>query len=258
MAFFRFVVLVLIPLAGITSGQAQDTLRHTDGVLLTGKVTVIKGSRVEFSKADEPDVTYVINTADLSSIRYENGRQETFAPAAVPAGIAVNRGRNILAWRPTDLVLTDFTMTYERLSRSRKVSWRIPLSVGIDRITEQGNRTFRSTYIRNKVFLTGLDLNFYLGKPDRFRYFMGPSFRVGFYRAPLFDPFTLRTESQAGQRFTLVFNNGLWYQASRTILLGGEFGLGVFRNRVTTNQYYFYENRGGPLLTGSLNLGIQF
>jgi hypothetical protein len=55
-----------------------------------------------------------------------------------------------------------------------------------------------------------------------------------------------------------VFNNGVWYQASRSILLGGEFGLGLFRNRIKEDQYYLYENRGGPVLTGSLNLGIQF
>jgi hypothetical protein len=198
MAFFRFVVLCLIPLAGITSGQAQDTLRRTDGVLLIGKVTVIKGSRVEFSKADEPEVTYVINSADLSSIRYENGRKETFAAAAVPvpdARIAVNRGRNILAWRPADLLLTDFTLTYERLSRSRKSGWRIPLSVGMNQSREQ----MQSSFIRNKLFSTGLDLNFYIGKPDRFRYFMGPSFRFGFYRASVYDRFTFRMESRTGK-----------------------------------------------------------
>jgi hypothetical protein len=87
---------------------------------------------------------------------------------------------------------------------------------------------------------------------------MGPSFRFGFYRTSVYDRVNFRMESRTGNRFTLVFNNGVWYQASRRILLGGEFGLGLFRNRIKEDQYYIYENRGGPVLTGSLNLGIQF
>jgi hypothetical protein len=240
----------------IGGANAQDTLRRVDGAVLIGKVTAIEKNQVQFTKAADSSVTYFISTADLASIHFASGRRETFASAPMPIPIReipVHRGQNILGWRPADLLFTNFTITYERLSASRKFSWRVPVSIGFNPSSEG----YRSLYARNKTFSSGLDLNFYVGIPDRFRYFAGPSLQFGFYRLDPFYVSPTRVENRIGRRFAVVMNNGFWYQATNNLLLGADLGLGISR-RSSNDYMYSYQNGWGGLLTTNLNLGIQF
>jgi hypothetical protein len=232
---------------------AQDTLRRTDNVLLIGKVLAINGSQVQFTKTAEPGRTYVIRMADLISIQYEDGRQQIFATAS-PVGQppAVHRGKNILGWRPLDLFLTNFTVTYERLSARRTLSWRVPVSVGLD--GEYTSDAF--SYGVNKVFSIGLDVNFTVGIPDRFRYYVGPTFQLGFFRLNTLYYFPFPMQTSTKHRLALGINNGVWYQVSRNLLIGGDVGLGLARSQGSSP--YSFDNPVVPTVAANVNLGIQF
>jgi hypothetical protein len=248
-----YLVLLVVMMGGAT---AQDTLRRVDGALLIGKVLVIEKNQVQFTKATDSSATFIISTTDLASIHFANGRRETFAAAPLPPPIReipVHRGQNILGWRPADLLFTNFTFAYERLSASRKFSWRVPVSLGFNQATGLSG----GSYARDKTFSSGLDLNFYVGMPDRFRYFVGPSFQFGFYRLGPSYISPTQVENQIGRRFAIVMHNGFWYQATGNLLLGADLGLGASR-RSGHHYLYSYNNGWGALLTANLNLGIQF
>jgi hypothetical protein len=113
--------------------------------------------------------------------------------------------------------------------------------------------------LRNRIFSSGLDLNFYIGKPDRFRYYIGPSLQLGFFKYRFYDyrsP-TVVEQNRTGTHFALLINNGLWYQISKKAVLGMDLGLG-FQKRAAPRTYSYYENSGTPKMSANISAGFQF
>gem|GEM_PF-2341928 len=95
--------------------------------------------------------------------------------------------RNIFSYHLFDVVINDFTLSYERISRSGLVGVRIPLSAGYNVDNEDNENDIKS------LFYTGIGLNFYPTGQGKWKYFMGPNLRLGL-----------------GKIFKYVYDDNLW------------------------------------------------
>jgi hypothetical protein len=187
------------------------------------------------------------------------------APVYTPSApvVALNQGQHILAIRPIDLFFPNFSFLYEHLSVNKKFGIRFPISIGLG---SKGNRTdVYDTFsmLRNRSFGTGLDLNFYVGRPDRFRYYVGPSFQLGFFKYQAYNnyPGTGPYPSpsiKTGTHYALLLNNGLWYQIGKQAVLGMDMGLGFQRRVINRDTNYYYQEGAYAKLSGNISIGFQF
>jgi hypothetical protein len=97
--------------------------------------------------------------------------------------------RNVFFYHLFDVVINDFTLSYERISRSGLVGVRIPLSAGYNVENEDNEND-----IKNLVY-TGIGLNFYPTGQGKWKYFMGPNLRLGL-----------------GKIYSYVYDDGNWPQ----------------------------------------------
>jgi hypothetical protein len=263
----------LILLLFFSAAYAQDIIQRTDGVKIEGKVLDVKGAEIQFTKkAEDGRNIYIISKQDVASITYQDGTVQQFhvlegaAPLTINSAsttIEVNKGHHIIAMRPLDLIFTNFSFLYEHLSKNYKLGIRFPLSIGVGHGQARGDIYEPYYMLRNRTFSTGLDLNFYVGRPDKFRYYVGPSFQLGFFKYGFYDynrpnP-TGILQTRTGTHYAVLLNNGLWYQIGKQGILGMDIGLG-FQNRVVQRDpsIYYYENPATLKLSANISAGFQF
>jgi hypothetical protein len=161
-----------------------------------------------------------------------------------------------------DLIFTNFSFLYEHLSKNYKFGIRFPLSIGVGHGQAKGEVYDPYYLLRNRIFSSGLDLNFYIGTPDRFRYYIGPSLQLGFFRSRFYDYLSSNPnvvqQNRTGTHFALLMNNGLWYQISKKAVLGMDIGLGFQKRATSRGSGYYYENSGTPKLSANISAGFQF
>jgi len=77
----RIIILtVLFLLAGLYTIAAQDLIVLRNGTMLEARVLEISQTEIRYKRFDHLEgPTIVIPIDDVLSIRYENGRQESFA-----------------------------------------------------------------------------------------------------------------------------------------------------------------------------------
>lgn len=263
---------LFIAIAGIlflcTTATAQDVIQRTDGVKIEGKVVEIKGAEIWFTKNEEANGSmYIISKEDVASVTYENGSVQQFATSFTPTPIimqpvAFNKGQHILALKPLDLAFTNFSLIYEHLSANHKFGIRLPLSIGINHRQVRGDIYDNFAVLRNRTFGTGLDLNFYVGRPDKFKYYIGPSFQLGFFKYisdNFYNPYPLPTyQTKNGTYYAFLINNGFWYQLSKQAVIGLDMGLGLQKRVINSHAYPYYGNASRFKLSGNLSVGFQF
>ncbi|MDO1445905.1 hypothetical protein Q0590_06560 [Rhodocytophaga aerolata] len=260
---YRFFTTLFLCFS-VLAAAAQNSIVRTDGVKLDVKVVEVKGSEIHFTKnAENNGKLYVISKEDVVSITYQDGSVQQFPPVSAPIvpkpSVVYNKGRNIIGFRPIDFAFTNLSLLYEHLSANQKVGIRLPISIGISHKEIKGDVYNNFSMLRNRTFSTGLDLNFYVGKPDRFRYYIGPSFQLGFFRyiTDYYYPSPgTSLPTSIGTQYAFLLNNGIWYQLDKTILLGMDFGLG-FQRRTMSRRYYS-DPPTSAKVSGNISIGFQF
>jgi hypothetical protein len=76
---------------------------------------------------------------------------------------------------------------------------------------------------------------------------------IGYYNYP---PRPYSAPTQTGSHYAILINNGLWYQVSRTALLGMDIGLGFQRRNTERSPYHDQSN--GLKLSANISAGFQF
>ncbi len=122
----------------------------------------------DFSNPTGPEIA--IKNNEISLIAFADGRLQFFEP--VKKIITRNEfNKNLFTYHLADLIVNNFTISYERLNKSGKIGFEIPLSLGYGRYAEIDD-------IINQ-FYTGLSVNFYPTGQGKWRFITGPGFRVG-------------------------------------------------------------------------------
>jgi hypothetical protein len=92
--------------------------------------------------------------------------------------------RNSFGILPFEFLLGRATFVYERITKDQKIGIVIPFSLVFDPGSILYPSLMDTSFNAGKPvpgvkFVTGADVNFYIGKKDHFKFFMGPRFRYG-------------------------------------------------------------------------------
>ncbi|PLX02547.1 MAG: hypothetical protein C0595_10345 [Marinilabiliales bacterium] len=115
----------------------------------------------------------LVDKQDVKMIAYANGKIDDFSDNDSDHKI-INSDfkKNLIAYHLADLLINNFTISYERILNNGKVGIKIPFSLGYDGDYEELGD------FQNK-FYSGVSINFYPTGQGSWRFFMGPEIRLG-------------------------------------------------------------------------------
>lgn len=167
----------------------QDKLFLTDGTSKKG-IIVSRAKDVIYFKTSDTSVTEKINKSRILMIEDYKGDRFLFSSQKTETD-SVNSSvknkilpRNIISAQPIGLLFGRATIVYERLSEDAKIGLAIPLSITFDPFGTMYNSRLDTNQnaikrISGVKFITGFDLNFYLGNRKNKKFFVGPRVRYG-------------------------------------------------------------------------------
>jgi hypothetical protein len=177
------VFLIYFLLNALTMA-AQDKLYFTNGTVRSGTFVSMNEEKVFFRVTADGPVDQFLKS-DLIVVSKSDGTNLIFGKkqaAAAPNGGSSTFFRNNFSILPLELLVGRATITYERLSKTGDIGLVLPLSLTFDPMGFQ-NGTIDTSNIRPRVrgiaFITGADVNFYVGRKDAATFFIGPRFRYG-------------------------------------------------------------------------------
>ncbi len=230
---------LLLSLSSLTS-FAQDILTLNDG--RTFKITVIEVGKkdVSYRKYDNPKgPIYRAEIRDIEKIDYESGTSDVFNNTnkniRSEAGRSINTpypeylGRNIVAIDGLSLLFQNVSLSYERIvGDNGKLGILIPVSINMGGKDDNNG----ITNARN-IFNTGVDFHYYPLGQGEFKFYTGPSLRVGSARTfnEFYDPyyFTYISEETNSSYFSFLVKMGLIFNPVPELSIGTSLGLGTRR-----------------------------
>jgi hypothetical protein len=196
-----FLVLLFV------QASAQDKLYLTDGSVKHGTLVSVAGDAIYFITIDQPVATRFSRESLLVAERSDGVRYVFAGPVITKKSATAKKAsrRNIFFVEPLGLITGRATVGYERLSANGRVGLVIPFSLSFDPFgTLYHSRLDTSHHAHKRLsgvtWITGADVNFYVGRKEGTKFFIGPRVRYGtdmFLRN--FTGLTLQT--QIGWRF---------------------------------------------------------
>lgn len=168
--------------------KAQDKLFFKNGTLKKVFIVSISPDVVYYKNYDTSLKTFLAPKADLYLA--ENFKGDVFIFSKVKkrikndtSGTMITR-QNAIGLQPLALLFGRATLVYERFSKDNKVGFVFPLSLTFDPTGTLFNAGIDTTnnapkHLSGVNFIGGLDVNFYLGKNENSKFFVGPRIRYG-------------------------------------------------------------------------------
>jgi len=164
-------LLVLSFLLIFTILSAQDFIYLRDGSRVAANVKSIDNKSVLYKDVNDPTgSTFSINKSQVMLIAYENGNLKFFKRKQT----VIQRysfKKNFLTYHLADLIINNFTLSYEHLFKNGSIGLQIPVSFGYGNYEENDG-------LKNN-FYSGIYLNLYPTGQGKWRYFLGPAVRLG-------------------------------------------------------------------------------
>jgi hypothetical protein len=201
-------LLVILAVFMLTALRAQDKVFFANGQVKRGIVVSIAKDAV-FFKASDTSAVQRFPKKDLLLIENYRGVRYVFGREAVGQSrenradtikIAVNPKRHCFGIQPLAVMVGRGTFVYEHFTKNDKVGFVVPFSITFDPFgvlynTQIDTNRNAIRRIRGFNFITGADVNFYIGKKSSPRFFIGPRVRYGtdlFLRG--IEAYTLQTQ----------------------------------------------------------------
>lgn len=214
---------VFILLTAILFSQSYIYPRSQDERIAAKKIKVNSNETTYQLYDDESGETYIFSNKEISFIAYQNGKVRFFeATEKVKKRNEYNP--NFMTFRLLDMVVNNFTVSYERIISKGKIGIEIPFSFGYDDDLSGYDDV-------NNKFYTGLTLNFYPTGQGKVRYFLGPAVQVGqgFYDDSYYDQGSSSYVDDDLDTFVfrLLINNGIMFTPidALSIKLVGSIGI---------------------------------
>jgi hypothetical protein len=178
-------LLLIFFLLCVYSVDAQDKIFYKNGTSRKGILVTVAKDYVYFKTSDTSQVEKISKTQlllleDYKGNRYLFAEKDTPPEADKNSRNSTGTLRNSFGIQPLSLFFGRATCVYERLSENQKIGVAVPLILtfnpyaGGSRDSSQIISTKRGVNI-----ITGIDVNFYFGKKEKKKYFIGPRFRYG-------------------------------------------------------------------------------
>lgn len=212
------LVLLLLFACGLFS---QDYIYFRDQHRIAAKDIQVNDAEVKYRTYGEDNgQVYSADPDQIDLIVFENGKIRLFQRRSKLSN-HYNYKNNLITYHLFDLLVNNFTISYERILNSGKLGFDIPVSFGYS----DNNSGFGDM---SNTFYTGLNLNFYPTGQGKIRYFMGPGIRIGmghskdeyydgndYYKYP---------DSFYGK---LLVNNGVVFSPIKALSLSAVLALGI-------------------------------
>lgn len=167
--------------------KAQDKLFFTDGTVQKGILMSVTKDIIYFKATDTSEVQAIrksnlLLAEDYKGVRYVFSKQPTVKESIVSEKKALKR--NSIGTQPFGIFTGRATLAYERFTADDRIGFVIPVSLTFDpigvlynsQIDSSANSSKRITGVN---FITGMDVNFYLGRDNGIKFYLGPRFRYG-------------------------------------------------------------------------------
>jgi hypothetical protein len=229
----------LICLSAIAS-FGQDILTLKDG--RTFKISVIEVGKkdVSYRKFDNPKgPIYRAEIRDIEKIDYESGTSDVFNSSnnntrtnqrnSFSTPYPDYLGRNIIAIDGLSLLFQNVSLSYERIvGDNGKLGILLPVSINM------GGKDDNNGIINARnIFNTGVDFHYYPLGQGEFKFYTGPSLRVGSARTfnEFYDPyyFTYISEETNSSYFSFLVKMGLIFNPVPELTIGTSLGIGTRR-----------------------------
>jgi hypothetical protein len=218
----KVISIFVILLFASSFAFSQDEIFFNSGDRVNAKVMEISKNQVKYKKFSNLDGPLVIvNKKDVKKIIYQNGEEDVFTSNTPELGF----NQNIFAYNIFDVVYSQFAFSYEHISKSGKMSFFIPISIGYG--DGEGPKSFYDQGF------TGFGINLFPTGQHRVTYYLGPEIHVGIgedYTQSDYDPYYgCYLESTLSQFVygRLMINNGIAYSPVPNLRLNATFGLGI-------------------------------
>ena len=164
-------IFTLMMMSFVFALQAQDFIYLRDGGRVQAKVQSVDKKNVMYRNFnDSSSPLYSLKKSQIMMIAYEKGNVQLFKKESAIIQHYLFK-KNFVSYHLADLIINDFTLSYEHLFKNGTIGVQIPLSFGYNHY--EGFNGFSNR------FYTGIYLNFYPTGQGKWRYFMGPGVRVG-------------------------------------------------------------------------------
>ena len=168
--------------------KSQDKLFFKTGEVKNGIIVSILSDYLLFKTSDTSVNTYRIPKSEIIMAERYDGRVFIFTEKKSRRDstkhINGNFKRNFLSVQPFNLLFGRATICYERLNKEGTFGVVIPAIITFDpigtiyRVKSDSAGAF-VPHNSGINFIGGLDLNFYIGKKDNAKFFLGPRIRYG-------------------------------------------------------------------------------
>ena len=218
------LLLIFVVLFATISSFTQDYIYLTNGEKIEAIVSeTTKTATLYTVYGDANNQLKIVDNKDIKLIAFSNGKVKDFAEGN--PGVVSNNGfaSNLVAYHLADLLINNFTLSYERILKSGKVGIQIPLSIGYSGdYQELGD-------FQNR-FYTGIYVNFYPTGQGQWRYFLGPGLRFGtgvyeYYHD--YDHYNNYYGEEDVFYFKFHINNGVIFSPIPNLSLAASLSLGI-------------------------------
>lgn len=168
--------------------NAQDKLIFKNGEIKKGFIVSIGQDVVFFKNNDTALTTKQIPKSDLILLENYKGDVFIFSETKKDQDLKKTESpvfkRNAIGLQPLAIFFGRATIVYERFTKDNKIGFVFPLSLTFDPIGTLYNSRLDTSInsvkrIKGVNFIGGMDVNFYIGKNENTKFFVGPRIRYG-------------------------------------------------------------------------------
>lgn len=183
----RFSFLFLLILISADWAFSQDKIYFTNGTTKKGIIVSNTKELVYFKTTDTSSIekiekNKILLIEDYKGTRYIIGKKRNENTKSKIDSSQADRHLNYAGIQPLSIFLGRVTLSYERLSKDGRFGIAVPIIFTFDPVGKFYNDTlFGSGYQATPGIgiISGLDLNYYLGKKENTPFYIGPRFRYG-------------------------------------------------------------------------------
>ena len=167
--------------------KAQDKLYFKNGTLKKCYLITVAKDKVYYKNHDTSATAFQANKSELLVLETYNGIRYLFANTENVTAIktdTIKLKQNNFGLQPLNFLLGRVTFNYERLTKDNKIGLMIPLSITFNpfesiykSVADSVRQNFNQKSGTN--IISGFDVNFYLGKKQNSKFYLGPRFRYG-------------------------------------------------------------------------------
>jgi len=234
---------------------SQDIITLNNNFTIDAKNIVLTPKEVKYQNYyDKEGKEIILEKNKVASILYENGSKIKIYEAKVPISQST-MGVNLITYHFLDLIVGNFTISYERIIAKGKFGIAIPISFGYS--TEPVPIYFPppfddeySNMLVNEYF-SGITFNIYPTGQGKVRYFLGPSLRFGSGKYFTSNNYGYDSNNAiATGYFKFLVNNGVMFTFADALTISVVGSIGI--------QHLYNINHDKTQTTGAIAANMSF